>query len=161
MSDTTRAKEQAAAQLSSIRGMLAALHCDYDRLEELRTERNSLTEEELRDWPYSGELSELEDSAGECVNQEDAQQTIYDDPLSVQIRSGWYAPGQEGQAEEFEILLCAGGPAVRIMGELDEHNQPSRAYMQYQDWGTPWIDYYEEGCGAACLEYAKQFYFGE
>lgn len=162
MTTENHAKEQAAAQLSSIRDMLAALNVDYDRLEELRNERDTLSEEELRNWPDSGELSELEDAAGDCESQEDAQQRIHEDPLSVQVRSGWYNPAEHQPApEEFEILLCTGGPAVRIMGELNEYCQPTRAYMQYQDWGTPWTDYFEDGVAAACLEYAQQFYFGE
>ena len=37
MSDNAR--DQAKAQLSSVRAMVAALNCDYDRLEELREER--------------------------------------------------------------------------------------------------------------------------
>lgn len=158
---TDHAKQQAATQLASIRDMLAALNCDYDRLEELREERDALDEEELRNWPESGELSELEEAAGGCADEDEARERIKEDPLSVQVRSGWYTPGETPQAEEFEILLCTRGPAVRIMGELDEYNQPSRAWIQYQDWGTPWTDYFEDGAGAACLEYAQQFYFGE
>jgi chromosome segregation ATPase len=38
------AEEQAEAQYSSIVRMLAALTCDYDRLQELRNEREELTE---------------------------------------------------------------------------------------------------------------------
>lgn len=155
--ENNRAKEQAAAQLASIREMLAALNCDFDRLAQLRDleDGNHLDKAELE------ELAELEQAAGDCENQEDAQQRIYDDPLSVQVRSGWYSPGQTPEAEEFEILLCTGGPAVRIVGELDQYNQPNRAYMQYQDWGTPWTDYFEEGVADTCLEYAQQFYFGD
>lgn len=159
--EKNHAKDQAAAQLSSLRDMLAALNCDYDRLEELREERDNLTEEELCNWSDSGELAELEDAAGDCKDQDEARQRIEEDPLSVQVRSGWVNPGETFEAEEFEILLCTGGPAVRIMGELDEHNQPSRAWIEYQDWGTGWTDYYEEGIGNTCLEYARQFYFGD
>ena len=39
-----RAEDQAAAQYSSIVEMLAAVECDYDRLAELRDEREELTE---------------------------------------------------------------------------------------------------------------------
>ncbi|MFN9113424.1 MAG: hypothetical protein ACK5XN_25410, partial [Bacteroidota bacterium] len=38
------AEEQAAAQYSSIVQMLAAVECDYDRLTELKDEREELTE---------------------------------------------------------------------------------------------------------------------
>jgi len=160
MNDTNHAKDQAAVQLSSLRDMLAALDCDFDRLEELRNIRKL----PLNEWADNGydadEWTELEDAAGDCESQEDARQRIQEDPLSVQVRSGWHNVGETSEPEEFEILLCTGGPAVRIMGELDEYNQPSRAYIQYQDWGTPWTDYFEEGVTATCLEYAQQFYFG-
>ena len=165
MHTTTR---QAAAQLSSIRAMLAALNCDYERLQKLRDIRDELdtpdTQSGLATWDASSEgdeLRDMEEAAGNCEDQEEALERIYEDPLSVQVQSGWHNPGEKSQLEEFEILLCTGGPAVRIMGDLNEHNEPCRAYMQYQDWGTPWTDYYEEGCGDVCLEYAQVFYFGE
>jgi hypothetical protein len=159
MTQENRAKDQAATQLSRIREMLAALECNYDRLEELREEAESaevtFTAED------ADELAELEAAANGCESEEEARERIQEDPLSVQVRSGWHNPGEESSPEEFEILLCTGGPAVRIMGDLDEYNQPCRAYIQYRDWGTPWTDYYEDGMGAACLAYAQQFYFGE
>lgn len=167
MTDKNYAKDQAAAQLSSIREMLNALNCDYDRMNELREQLTAHEEEHgvsdfKKAYPSDFEkLESLTDAAGECTSQDDAQQRIQEDPLSVQVRSDWINVGEDFAAEEFEILLCTGGPAVRILGELDEHNQPSRAFMQYQDWGTPWTDYYEEGVGSTCLEYAQQFYFGD
>jgi len=121
-------------------------------------------ENALYNWPDRDEFEQLKADAGDSVSKEDAEQRIQEDPLSVQVRSGWYSPGASGEdiaPEEFEILLCTGGPAVRILGELNGHNEPSRAYMQYQDWGTPWTGYYEPGIGDALLEYAQQFYFGE
>lgn len=42
MSDNAR--DQAKAQLSSVRAMVAALNCDYDRLEELREELSEVLE---------------------------------------------------------------------------------------------------------------------
>ena len=96
--------------------------------------------------------------------REEAQTAIQEDPLSVQVRSGWYTPGEKAEAEEFEILLCTGGPAVRILGELGQHDEPKRAWIQYQDWGTPWTDYIPsmiDGANEALLTYCRQFYFGE
>jgi predicted nuclease with TOPRIM domain len=43
MSDTAR--DQALAQVASICRMVAALECDFERLEELREERETLAEE--------------------------------------------------------------------------------------------------------------------
>lgn len=178
--ETNHAKDQAAAQLSSIRDMVTALDVDYDRLEELRDERESLQDEvndtegfdkstaqgtlDAWDVDHSEELAELEAAAGDCTSRDDAEQRIQEDPLSVQVRSDWYSPGETQEtpkAEEFEILLCTGGPAVRILGELDEHNQPDRARLEYQDWGTEWTQYYEADSTDALLAYCSQFYFGE
>jgi hypothetical protein len=120
-------------------------------------------EESLYQWGRSNgeELAGLEAAAGGCTDEDDARQRIQDDPLSVQIRSGWYSPGETLEPGEFEILLCTGGPAVRIIGELGAYNEPSRAWLEFQDWGTSWTSYYEEGIGATLLEYAQHFYFGE
>ena len=94
---------------------------------------------------------------------EQAVEAIHADALSVQVRSDWYDPGSEGNSPtEYNILLCTGGPAVRIIGTLSEYLEPDSAHMQYQDWGTPWTDYpltSEEE--AIVLEYAQQFYYGE
>ena len=114
-------------------------------------------------------VDELELAGDDEARREDAETAIQQDPLSVLVRSGWHEPGQLAEAEEFEIFLCTGGPAVRIMGELDEHKQPSRAYIQYQDWGTPWTDFFaykevDPIPGMAMrklLTYCQKFYFGE
>lgn len=149
-----RAKEQAAAQYSSIVDMLAAVECDYDRLEELRdTDPEDLTDEDRE------ELTELEAAAGDCTDEEDARQRISEDPLSVEVRSDWASPGEELTPGEFQILLCTGGPAVRIMGELDR-GEPCRAWLEYQDWGTPWTQYFGASSDTLC-QYASHFFFGE
>lgn len=92
--------------------------------------------------------------------RDDAMQTIQEDPLSIEVRSGWTAPGAEMEPAEFCILLCTGGPAVRIIGELGEHNEPERAHIEHQDWGTPWTRLPISGDDEdALLAYARQFYF--
>ena len=154
--ETNYALEQAKAQLESIRAMVVALTVDYDRLEELRNlEAEEMTDEEKE------ELLELEEAAGDCEDEEDARQRIQEDPLEVSIRSGWYAPGETPEPEEFRILLCTGGPAVQIIGELDEYKQPCRAWLQYQDWFTSWTDYIEPGTSDDILTYCREFYFGD
>lgn len=183
------AQEQAAAQYSSIVDMLAAVGCDFDRLQELRDEREELAEavtdaeeahkeaqeartgdidtwhnlkdarEALAAWDEENaeELAELEEAAGDCDDEEDARQRIQEDPLSVEVRSDWASPGEELTAGEFCILLCTGGPAVRIRGELDG-GTPCRAWLEYQDWGTPWTQYFEAESATLC-EYAGHFFF--
>lgn len=63
--------------------------------------------------------------------------------LSVLVRSGWEKPGKDLEAAEYELLLCAGGPAVRIRGDLDEHKERYSARLEIQDWGTPWVPYHQ------------------
>jgi hypothetical protein len=95
--------------------------------------------------------------------REEAYQTIQEDPLSVEVRSGWHAPGAKADDEEFNILLCTGGPAVRIIGELDDYHQPDKARIEYQDWFTPWEEYRldNEEDREILLAYCRAFYFGE
>ena len=87
-------------------------------------------------------------------------------PLSVLVRDGWRAPyGASEGAEEYEILLSTGGPALRVYGRLGEHGEPESAVLQYQDWGTPWTDWYPEEhdseVARVILAYARCFSFGE
>ena len=209
--------QQAKAQAESIAQMVAALGCDYDRLEELKDERDNLVsdcdgkrlselrvarmnyadsqlgnlaslevhriawdeenpdeaeeietleaaEDALNEWDEDNreELSELKAAAGDCTSQEEARQRILDDALDVQVRSGWVPPGHDetGSCDEFQILLCTGGPAVRIMGRLT-NNYPSRAWLEYQDWGTPWTQAYNVIGRDTLLAYCHQFYFGD
>jgi hypothetical protein len=100
-----------------------------------------------------------------CDGYEFASEAIQDDPLSVQVRSGWTAPGYPMEAAEYEILLCTGGPAVRIVGTLDQwmgESEPDTATLEHQNWGTPWTDApIERDDEQTLLTYARQFYFGE
>ena len=173
------AREQALAQMSSISEMVAALECDYDRLEELRDEKSSLNSDiamseqdsaeretlkaDLRKWEKenSEELEELELTAGDCESEEDARERIQEDALDISIRSDWQSIGETLEPSEFMILLCTGGPACRIVGELDQYNQPCRAWLEYQDWFTPWTELVDGVSHSDLLTYCKQFYFGE
>lgn len=66
------------------------------------------------------------------------RERIEEMPLSIQVRDGWRSPDAESDgAEEFEILLSTGGPALRIFGDIGD----SFHTLQWQDWGTPWTDY--------------------
>lgn len=104
------------------------------------------------------------EKSGDETEREEVRMRIDQDPLSIRVRDGWRNIGEAGTAEEFEILLCTGGPAVRIIGELDDYNEPERAVIQYQDWGTPWTDWptsRREGPQQIILDYCRCFYFGE
>lgn len=107
------------------------------------------------------------------VGLEDAERAIHEDALSVEVRSGWHQPGVDNpnerlQATEYRILLCTGGPAVQIVGDLNEHGEPETAVMQVQDWFLPWTDFHParpaddtQSTGDTLLAYARCFYFGE
>lgn len=108
-------------------------------------------------------VSKLMNAAPEEA-QDTAREEIQQDPLSVAVRGGWHSPGESSIEPpiEFNILLCTGGPAVRIIGELDEHQEPSSAQLEYQDWFTPWTTYpLTEEEESAVLAYCQVFYFGE
>lgn len=90
----------------------------------------------------------------------EAIRAIQEDPLSIEVRSGWHSPGTDAQAEEYRILLCTGGPACQIVGHLSAMGEPETARIEYQDWGTPWAEYrLTDEQEAIVLEYARQFCF--
>ena len=61
--------------------------------------------------------------------------------LDIQIRGPWHSPGVDDSAPaEFQILVTTGGPAFRIIGELDQYNNPRNVRAEHQDWGTPWTE---------------------
>lgn len=121
-----------------------------------------------------GQLASIVDmvtrvKAAEVANDlpliEDIQTEIDQDPLEVTVRTGWYVPDEKDDADEAEylILLSTGGPAVRITGTLNEYKEPADARLEYQHWGTPWVELpvlvrtdYD-----ALLSYARHFYYGE
>ncbi len=148
----------------SIVDMVAALECDYDRLEELREAQSDWDNGEGADhgkWidnnhDEAEELAELEAAAGECESQDDAHTRIMEDPLDLRVfgerRNG------EWEADRFELLLGTGGPAVRIVGEIDQHGEPDRARLEVQDWFKPWTEYVPADQDVL-LTYARQFVY--
>jgi len=108
-------------------------------------------------------VNNLDDSDYADENGEfSAQEAIQNDPLSVEVRQGWHSVGSTCPPEEFCILLCWGGPACRIIGELDEHAQPENPRLEYQDWGTNWTEYpLTDDEQTALQTYCEQFYFEE
>ncbi len=143
MSESTeeenRAKAQAQAQLESIIDLVRAQYV---------AERGETPE--LEDY----EFEEGED------HEEKIRRIIQEDALSVQVRSGWARSGSGLEPEEYAILLCTGGPAVRISGDLGTFNEPETARIEYQDWYTPWepLSMSSEERDLV-LKYARNFYF--
>jgi hypothetical protein len=184
---TTHAEQQAVSQYEGIKTLVDLLALDYDRLEELREERESYEIEDpdanmADDGPQyandreawagenpdeADELAELEKIIAEGKSAygreftcaDDAREAIQEDPLCVEIRSDWATSQKDFEPAEFAILLCTGGPACRIRGTLDR-GEPTRAWIEYQDWGTPWTEWH----GAdrdTLLAYCREFYYGE
>lgn len=181
MSTTEHSEEQAKAQYQSIVEMVRALSRetaaeDYaaklsrEKCVELLTEagiecRDEETLEELQEAVAVNIDDETIEPDDFEFDEDEARERIQEDALSVEVRSDWYTPGcgaddNARKPAEFQILLCTGGPACRIIGELDEHGEPDRARIQHQDWGTPWTDYFDTDSDTL-LAYCRCFYFGE
>jgi len=108
-------------------------------------------------------LLESDYDADDLTNPESCRERIEQDPLSVEVRGDWHTPGDEdgdGPAE-YRILLCTGGPAVQILGELDDHCEPKTARLMHQDWFKPWTEVIGGVDHEKLLRYARCFYFGE
>ena len=154
--DELRSEQQALAQLESIREMVERL----EHAEKCKGDREDC--EITRELPDdSVDLSAFDLHH----DNEDARQAIEEDALSVEVRSDWYTPGASDEKRkpgEYYILLSTGGPASRIIGELDGYCQPTSARLQHQDWFTPWqeviVDHADLGI---LLRYASVFYFGD
>jgi len=109
-------------------------------------------------------IKELVAGLGDEEKADSARDAITQDPLSVLVREGWHEPGANaGAPQEFEILLSTGGPAVRLIGTLDDHGEPDSVRLQVQDWFQPWTDFQPQGNDrdAVLMSYAQCFYFGE
>jgi len=75
---------------------------------------------------------------GETLSFDELENRAREWPLSVLVRSEWASPGTELTPAEYEILLCTGGPAVRLRGDLSGYGEPERAFVEYRDWFTAW-----------------------
>lgn len=102
------------------------------------------------------------DAAEDIDDEDDARQRIADHPLSVMVRSDWTQPCDPLEAAEFHILLCTGGPAVRIVGDLDQ-GVPCSARLEYQTWNMEWLPYFGALPAVLCdyCYYVASFYFGD
>ena len=97
-------------------------------------------------------------AAGHCDWADEIQRQIDELPLSVEVRTGWHAPGDYNETGEYRILLTWGGPAVQIVGELTSFGEPDNAALQCQDWLTSWETVAADEI--VLLDFARNFYFG-
>lgn len=178
-----RAREQALAQFRSVAEMVGKLRAadDDDTYSEMAKylaeeagftvlpndqggyswakEDGSAADETSHEDDHDAWMACCDDN-GLRPDADEARQAIEEDALSVQVRSGWYSPGETPEAEEYEILLCTGGPAVRIVGELGAYNEPDSARIECQDWFTSWTEVFDGIDRDILLAYAQCFYFG-
>ncbi len=157
------ARKQARAQLASIVEMVERLDhardCDGDP-DGCDAEDDDITSA-LGYWEAGRPATT--DERDDYHDEDKARQTIEEDALSVEVRSDWHSPGDpEVEDTEYRILLCTGGPAVQILGDVGEHGQPDRARLMCQDWFTPWTEVILESEESAdLLTFAQAFYFGD
>jgi len=100
------------------------------------------------------------DASGHDTWAEDMYERLKQMPLSIRMRGGWHRHGEKPVDCEYEILLCTGGPAVRITGDLCSFGEPETATLECQDWGTPWVRARDQD-ELTLLTFARMFYFGE
>ena len=105
------------------------------------------------------ELSWNDDPDPDSI-REKIEQLVDEDPLSVEVRSGWTSLNEAMEPEEFSILLCTGGPAVRLRGALCR-GEVVRCWLEHQDWFTAWHGLSSSGSSDALVWYAERFWWGE
>jgi|694.fasta_scaffold62441_5 hypothetical protein len=152
METLNRALDNAQAWAESIAHLHEAhLFCNDDSIEarEISREARSLLRKGFDfDGCNRGEvLGAIEDHSRESV-------------LCVEVRQDWHAPGLSADLLDFSILLSTGGPALRLRGDLTSYCEPRRAWLEYQDWYTPWREYHG-GELDALLWFASLFWYGE
>lgn len=172
-SDTFATRSEAEAELPALAMSLACLPGDVrvvgmhvkSRDEEKAAKLDKIGRSAVASIVEHVRALEKAEKAEDADAYEKAEQEIQEAPLSVEVRGGWHTPGDTRDAdrpEEYRILLATGGPAVRIIGELDNDGEPFSATLQTQDWGTSWTDYRASDAEEkALLRYAQCFYFGE
>jgi len=97
----------------------------------------------------------------EWLSFDKLEERAHELPLSALVRSCWSEPGGQLTPAEYEILLCTGGPAVRIRGDLSELAEPASARLEAQDWFVSWeAQPTTTGEDWALAEFASLFWFG-
>lgn len=136
MTDTLEhARQNAQSWLESIREMVS-------RLEHAQSNCAALY---IRGPIQDGDCEHLNpewsnDDFFEYHDADKAEQAIHESILDLTLSGDWH-PGETPEASRYTILLSTGGPALRIVGDLDIYGEPSNARLEMQDWGTPWTEY--------------------
>ena len=104
--------------------------------------------------PGQGDMESIK----EIIKKSNRSQTYKDmDEILEEIHQ---YPLEVKKTQGYELLLGTGGPAVRIVGKLNEYGEPETAELQGQDWGTRW-ERTENQDEKTLLQFAQHFHFGE
>jgi hypothetical protein len=94
---------------------------------------------------YAEHIREMVDNAG----TEDGYEEIFPSVLEICYRSGWESPSDffnsEPSPAEVYLLLCTGGPAVRIRAEVEDNGSFVNPVLEVSDWFVGWGEYSEPG----------------
>ena len=129
-----------------------------------RSQMESILEMYRAYWAIENDEADTVELDGqEFDDVDDIQERAMESVLSVDMRSGWTACGNAMEAEEFRIVLCTGGPEVVILGQINQHDEPTDPVINHRDWGTTYQGYYSDADDAddALEWFCRQFYFGE
>ena len=141
MANTKHAHDNAASHIESIRALWIAY-------------RVATGEAEWEDYENTDEAGEI---LSDCDGSEDeVLERVYEYPLSVEFRGGWYPLGDPAavEPEEYRILLTCGGPSLEIRGDVDHRAGPVGPPMVfYADAWQGERRYFHEGEESDALEW--------
>lgn len=100
---------------------------------------------------FDNELIDLMNRAED--DDEQAREELEQMPLSIELES--HRPNRS--TCQFVILLGTGGPADRIVVEVDEHGAIETAEYEYQDWFQCW--YAPRQDRERVMRFTQFFYF--
>ena len=152
MTKEERSLDQARAQLEGIE--------QWHRVSEWASREGEPRELSIEDRKWLLDEMDWAADPDHAAVVEAIKDRVDEDPLEIQVRSDWHSLGDDPESAEFCILLCTGGPAVRIKGTLKDL-EPDRCWLEHQDWFTPWTEAVIPDSAEALLWYCSQFYWGE
>lgn len=158
MNDNNHAEQQAIAQVATITDLMSCMAADFSAYKEARDElaraearyQELLAEDNTGDIDYADNLDAASEDLGaarealaefpegmtEFDDEDDLNEAIDTNALSVEYRSGWSNDREDLEPEEVRVVLCTGGPHVEIIADFDSRSGASSPRILYRDWGT-------------------------
>ena len=89
-------------------------------------------------------------------------ETVYGVPVYDTVKDAVKEQDIDALPTGFEMLLTTGGPALKIVGKLNQYGEAENPVMQIQDWFTPWSEYTPDmdDFSEALDWFVGLFYFG-